>query len=176
MFERVCAILQAIPDSRGRGVSFHRTARRAAALALIGLWAGQAFATIYSCTWVTTTGTTSWFTSASWSTCNSTSPNNSSGNTYDAAIAASGTYTITVSSPVTIGLLTLDATGATLSSSSTITATNGVTLDAGTISGGTIAGTGGPNGTTAVSLSVSGANGTLDNVTLDGSLDVIGQK
>jgi hypothetical protein len=152
-----------------------RAAPCLAVLALLSLVSPRVEAQTYNCSWVTTTGTTSWFTPGSWSSCNSTSPDNGGGNTYNATIAVSGTYTITVGSPVTVGSLTLDDSGATLSNSSTITATNGVTLTAGTIAGGTIVGTGGTGGTTAVALSGTSATGTLNGVTLDGSLDITGE-
>ena len=158
-----------MPRSLALRVRF--TPRAASAGILAGLvCAGPAVAVNFSCAWNITSGG-SWSTAADWTSCNGSDPNNSGGNTYDATIAGSGSYTVTLSSPVTIGTLTLNDGGATLANSSTLTTTNGVTLQAGTIQGGTIVRSG---GTTAVALSGSSAVGTLNGVTLHGSLDVTG--
>ncbi len=148
-----------------------RAITRASLLAILSVVSARAGAQTYNCSWITTSGTTSWFTPGSWQSCNSTSPDNAGATTYGATIAAAGTYTIDLTSPVTLTALDLDASGATLSNSSTLTVTNGVTLQAGTIAGGTIVGTG---GTAAVALSGTSAAGTLSGVTLDGSLDITG--
>jgi len=137
--------------------------------ALLALHAGPAAATNYLCSW--NSATASWNTAVDWASCNNTSPNDGSGNTYDATIAAPGSYTITLSAPVTIGTLTLNDTSATLQNSSTLTTTGGVVMQAGTLNGGTYAVTG---GTSAMSLAGSGYSGTLNGVTLNGSLDITG--
>ncbi len=140
------------------------------AVAVLAISAVPAAAANYLCSW--NGSTANWSATGDWTVCNGVYPNNGGGNTYDATIATSGSYAVTLSSPVTIGTLTLNNSNATLLNSSTLTTTGGVNLQAGTLSGGTYAVTGG--GTTAVALSSSYASGTLNFVTLNGSLDVTG--
>ena len=144
---------------------------RVAPLALLAglLGAGPAPAANFSCSWASGVSG-SWSSAADWSTCNGTDPNNSGGNTYDATIAVAGLYTVTLSSPVTIGTLTLNNSQATLANTSVLTTTGGVTFQAGKIQGGTIVRSGGTTALTVAPVS----NGTLDGVTLQGSLDVTG--
>jgi hypothetical protein len=151
-------------------------AATAGPLTILAALAASAFPTAtlaqtFSCTWNNTAGG-SWTTAGNWTACNSTAPNNAGGNTYDAVIGVEGPYTVTLTSPVTIGTLTFDAFGATLANSSTLTTSGGVVLQTGTLSGGTI--TNSTSGGAAVSLSGSEAFGTLNGVTLNGALDVTG--
>jgi hypothetical protein len=134
------------------------------ALAMIGV-VPETQAANFSCNWnVNANG--SWLTSALWSSCNGAFPNNGGGNTFDATIDT-GPYMVDLSSPVSIGALTISQN--TLNNSSTLTTSGGVVLGyyGGTLRGGTYVGSGG----TAVSVAP-GAYGTLDNVTLRGNLDL----
>lgn len=65
-----------------------------------------ALAGVNSCNW-STGSSAEWSASSTWSGCNGTDPNNASGDTYDATISVAGTYTVTLTSPVSIGSLTL---------------------------------------------------------------------
>jgi hypothetical protein len=77
-----------------------------------------------------------------------------------------------LTSPVTIGALTLNSSNATLWTNSTLTTTHGIDLRSGTLSGvggGIYAITGG--GTTAVTMS---GSGILNGVQINGALAVTG--
>jgi hypothetical protein len=134
------------------------------ALAMIGV-VPAAQAANFACNW-NANANGSWLTSALWSSCNSTHPNNGGGNTYDATINT-GPYTVDLSTPVSIGTLTISQN--TLNNSSTLTTSGGVVMNdyGGTLLGGTYVGSGG----TAVSVAAYSL-GTLDNVTLHGNLDL----
>src|SRR5450432_49935 len=137
-------------------------------LALTAIPIAPATAASFSCSWTTGTSGT-WNVASNWSTCNSTIPNNTTGpvTTYDATIAAGGTYTVTLNSAVSLNNLTINAAGATLSqTANTLTmAPGGVIsilsgsyqLNGGTITGGTIQQTGS-----------SGLQFTSSSSTLDG--------
>ena len=130
---------------------------------LLSIWGVQSSAASYTCSWNTSTSA-DWTTSSDWLNCNSAFPDNTSTDTFDAIISMAGTYTVSLTAPVTIGSLTLNNRYATLSNSSVLTTTSGIDLQAGTLAGGTYAISG--SATTAVSLSSGGANATLNNVTL----------
>src|SRR5580693_5756001 len=68
--------------------------------------APAAFAANFACTW--NDGTASWTTAGDWSGCNSTFPNNGSGNTYDVTVS-SGDPTLTTA--VTIGSVVINGSG-----------------------------------------------------------------
>jgi hypothetical protein len=74
------------------------------ALACAG--APAAYATNFTCSW--NNGTANWATSADWSSCNGTFPDNVSGNTYDATIS-NGDPTLTTA--VTIGSVVVNSPG-----------------------------------------------------------------
>ena len=148
----------------------------AAGLSIAAIPIGPAAASDFSCVW--TTGTSGFFNVAgNWSTCNGTIPNNG-GSTFDATIAAAGTYTVTLNTAISLNNLTLNAAGATVDHTSGVLtmAPGGVIniqagayrLSGGTISGGTIQQTG-SNG-----LQFTSSSGTLDGVTVRGTLDLSG--
>ena len=174
--ENLCTVnqvgvpLRRLPNKPNKMVKPRRVVSGLLTLAIalfFTLQSGLASASTYSCSWNTSTSA-DWSTAGDWSNCNGASPNNGGADTFDAAIALGGTYTVSLTAPITIGTLTMNANGATLSNSSTLSTTGGVLLQAGTLSGGTYAATGG--GTTAIASS----SGTLNNVTLNGSLDLTG--
>src|SRR3984893_18056548 len=84
--------------------------------------APAAYAANFACAW--NDGTANWTTTADWSGCNSTFPNNVGGNTYDATVS-SGDPTLTTA--VTIGSVTINGPGqwdlAGTSASATLTGT-----------------------------------------------------
>ena len=77
-----------------------------AIVALACAGAPAAYATNFTCSW--NNGTANWATSADWSSCNGTFPDNVSGNTYDATIS-SGDPTLTTA--VTIGSVVVNSPG-----------------------------------------------------------------
>jgi len=111
--------------------------------------AGSAAAANFTCGW--NGATANWQTSADWSNCNGAFPNNGGGNTFDASLTAAGTYTVTLSTTVTVGSVTINNSAATLAiSNGTLgltgtlnVAAGSVLLNGGTISGGTLATSGG---------------------------------
>jgi hypothetical protein len=84
--------------------------------------APAAYAANFACTW--NDGTANWTTAADWSGCNSTTPNNVGGNTYDVTVS-SGDPTLTTA--ISIGSVTINGPGqwdlAGSSASATLTGT-----------------------------------------------------
>ena len=151
------------------------TAILAVGLSLAAYPVGPAAAADFSCLW--TTGTSGfWNVAGNWSTCNGTIPNNG-GSTFDATIAAAGTYTVTLNTAVSLNKLTLNAAGATVDhTAGTLTMapggvitiqTGAYRLNGGTISGGTIQQTG-SNGLHFTSSTTN----ALDGVTVLGDLNL----
>ncbi len=147
-------------------------------LALAAILTSPAAASDFSCSWTTGTNGT-WNVAGNWSTCNSTFPNNSAvptTTTYDATIAAGGTYTVTLNSAVLLNNLTINAAGATLAqTANTLTIASGgiVNILAGTYRfvGGTLEG-GTVQEATGTSLAFANATNTLDGVTVKGTVNV----
>ncbi|MDQ6654726.1 MAG: PEP-CTERM sorting domain-containing protein [Verrucomicrobiota bacterium] len=116
-----------------------------------------------------------WNDPTKWSS-NPNFPNNGNGGvaTYNAVISTTGAaYTVTLSVPITIENLLLSSASATLNhTAGTFTATNGISLNAGTyhLNGGTISNTTiTPSGTGVLSVAANG-NNLLTGVTVNGDL------
>ena len=144
------------------------------ALALTAILTSPAAASDFSCNW-TTGASGTWNVASNWSTCNSTFPNNSA-QTYDATIAATGTYTVTLNSTVLLNNLTINAAGATLNqTASTLTIAAGgiINIQAGTyrLASGTLVG-GTVQQSATGSIVFSNGNNTLNGVTINGTLNV----
>ncbi|MGH8150474.1 MAG: hypothetical protein ACRETB_10955, partial [Steroidobacteraceae bacterium] len=85
-----------------------------------------ALATNYSCVWAATTGN-AWTTPANWTSCNSTDPDNGSGNTFDATIGDGGTSVLS-SASITVGNISISGS-LDLQNSAALTTTSGVTVN-----------------------------------------------
>lgn len=122
------------------GISGVRTARAAAMAALAApAFTGVAAAGTFTCTW-TDTGA-NWTTAADWSNCNSTFPNSTTTNTYNAVIPTGDPL---LNSSVTVGTALLETGGGIALSGGTLKGTT-LTLTDGTdtVSGNGIVGSGG---------------------------------
>jgi hypothetical protein len=130
--------------------------------------APAAYAANFACAW--NDGTANWTTTADWSGCNSTFPNNVGGNTYDATVS-SGDPTLTTA--ITIGSVTIngpgqwDLAGSSASATLTGTLTNTGTID---LFGNT------SNSANQANLAVNGAasNAGIVNIRTAGNLSVTG--
>jgi hypothetical protein len=146
-----------------------RARRWGAAIAAFGLvCAGlpTAEAANFTCSW--NDATASWTTVSDWSNCNSTFPNNGSGNTFDATIAT-GDPTLTTA--ITIGSVTITSPGAwSIAGTGSATLTGGVT-NSGALDVNINGGDGGGNLTVGGTLANTGTvqagpnNGTLGAAT-----------